>query len=665
MPVESEQEIINLTNASDDHFLQLPKPEQDRINIEIKSGLVDHLYAGTIPGIITGLFVSIIVFILLHKEVNLIALSIWFGLYTLTQFASLVASILYRRFKTKLSVQNWALMLSVLLGSYTVLYGSCIFFNPPSVTNRFIILALLLMSATSFSMVTVGMSWLCIVLISLNLIPVIIWFILQHNLQYLIAAVLMLVYSAFLVAMNWRSTGWLINSLRASKMLASLTHQANYDLLTDLPNQRLLTQYIEQGISNGKTSSQSFVLVCFGVNRLEIFNNSLGYQAGDLIMQSLTKRLEIFIEERENGNLEYILTLPRHDAFTILIKPKNPIVVQIDMGKINEELNQLFQVLESTFHLGKGESRLTASIGVATFPEHGNDWNTLLSNGYAAMFQAKMLGGNQLVYYKKEINERAPYLLELETDLHHALKGKQFELYYQPIIDLNAGRVSGMEALIRWNHPIRGFVSPLDFISLAEETNLIIPIGEWVLEEAATQVKKWNEGSLRDFSLKVAVNISPKQLRQGNLIGTIDRVLKKTGLDPRHLELELTETIILDAKVVPLVQEITKKGIGLSIDDFGTGYSGLSYLKVFSIDKIKIDKSFIDDIALNTESATIVSAILAMVKELGIKTLAEGVETQDQLEFLESKGCRYIQGFYFSKPLKAKDFVQYVQNNSK
>jgi EAL domain-containing protein (putative c-di-GMP-specific phosphodiesterase class I) len=253
--------------------------------------------------------------------------------------------------------------------------------------------------------------------------------------------------------------------------------------------------------------------------------------------------------------------------------------------------------------------------------------------------------------------------LAIENDLYEAINLNQLQVYYQPLVDLKTGKISGAEALIRWLHPVHGFISPINFIPLAEETGLIVPIGAWVLREACKQTLIWQQMGFSDF--KIAVNVSGKQLTHDNFIETIKNTLKETGFNPHYLELELTETAILDENILAIIKEFTKLDIGLAVDDFGTGYSGLSYLKRFSIDKLKIDQSFVRDIPANNDSITIVSAILAMAKELKVKSLAEGVETEEQLRFLQEKGCDYIQGYYFSKPLEASYFTQLLLNYPK
>ncbi len=635
-------------------YKQLSELEQAQVESDIEKELIEHLYKAARPGSITAFLTSIVVFILFYNYTNFSYLVDWFIGFNLTLLLVVILDIYYRKFKDKIDIQTWGFAHSFLIVLCTAFWGSCIFFDPHDFVHQFILLALLCMVASSFSMVTVGMFKLCIVCIGFVLLPVASWFFFQHDLYYKLGGAIIFCYFIFLIGMNRRSTEWFRNSLKLSKMLASFTHQANHDLLTDLPNQRLLVELLEESINKAKSNQHSFGVVSFAINRLESFNN-FGYQTSDLIIQALAKRLKSLLENLDRldgGKTRYTLTLPRSDAFTIIIEP-------LKLEAIEEKTSQFLAALDSPFSLGKREAKISGSLGVSLYPKDGDSVRTLLSNAYAAMFQAKQRGGSQIEIYQPKFNAVGPSLLELENDLYHALERKELLVYYQPLVDLNIGKICGMEALIRWKHPKRGMVSPVDFIPLAEETGLINPIGEWILKEACTQTVLWQQ---QGFNLKVAVNLSAKQLWKGNLPTIIDRILEKTHISPQFLELELTETQILDENLVPLIREITNKGISLSIDDFGTGYSGLSYLKFFDVGKIKIDRSFIQDVTSNNNSATIVSAILGMAKELGIKTLAEGVETKEQLEFLRERGCQFIQGFYFSKPLSAEDFTELLRN---
>ena len=633
-------------------YQKLSDLERQKIETEIQKDLLERFYVSTRTGLITGFFGSFIVLAFIYHLAPFHYLMLWFTGLTCTQCLALCLDWAYRKKKIKWKPKTWSLLYKVLSVICTVFWGLGFFLNIANFEYQLASLAFLCMVASTFSTATLGLFKLCIICVSFLLLPAAIFFMLEPLFVYLLAGIVIILYLISLLGMNKRNTVWLIDSLKLSKMLASFTHQASHDLLTDLPNQRLMVQLIDSAIEKAKSTQQSFGIICVAINRLESLN-SIGYQTGDLIVQALAKRLNIFLEnmdQKSAGSVRHTLTLPRSNAFTVIVEP-------MTLESMKHSSQQLFEALESPFSLGKRDTKISVSLGISFYPEHGDDVKTLLSNAYTAMFQAKQRGGNQMEVYEPELGQTAPILLELETDLYHAVERKELLVYYQPIIDIISGKIAGMEALVRWNHPQRGMVSPMDFIPLAEETGLINAIGEWVLEEACTQTVRWRA---QGFPLKVAVNLSAKQFWKGNLPDIIGNILDKTGIGTQFLELELTETQILDKKLVPLIKAITNKGISLSIDDFGTGYSGLSYLRFFDVGKIKVDKSFVDDVTTNDNSATIVCAILDMAKAMHIRTLAEGVETKEQLDFLRERGCQYIQGFYFSKPLSTEEFSKYL-----
>lgn len=636
---------------------QVTAEERNQINDQIREDLVEHLYKSNNTAIATGFLTSVAVFIFYYNAVPLLPLLIWFVAFTLALLFIAAITIGYRKYRYKTDTRTWELLLCSVIVVCSILWGATtVLFLYTDLTHQYIQFAILLMLASAYSMGTVGETVLGIVTITAMLAPIVIWTFAQGGFYHSLAGAFLIFYYLWLIGMNRRSTDWLINSLRLKIENSFFTHQANHDLLTDLPNHRMLIRYLELYVRSFKASKESFAIICFGVNRLEMFNNSLGYQAGDLIIQSLAKRIKtVFDQKSLKDDKTRIITLPRPDSFTFVIEP-------LKLTEVAEEIRDIFSILDTPFHLGQREAKLTASIGVSLFPTDGENARILLSNAYASMFQARQQGGNAVEYYKREINEKTPVMLELESEMHHALINHEFEVYYQPIIDIIENKVAGMEALIRWNHPKRGMVPPNDFIPLAAETGLILPIGEWVMEQSCKQTVEWLKSGLALQELKVSVNLSVKQLRQGNLLEIVENILEKTGLDAHNLDLELTETEMLDEKLAPLIRDLTSRGVSLSIDDFGTGYSGLSYLKFFKVDKIKIDQSFIRDVTTNVDSSTIVSAILAMGKEMGIKTLAEGVETVEQLNFLKERTCRYVQGYYFSKPVPAAQFKEFLKN---
>ena len=647
-----------MTKAKTNDNNTLTLLEQSEINAHIKKDLVDHLLHSVPVIALTGFLSGLLLYFTIY-EAPILAETLWLMGFNLLLLLTLGSYFYYKRAKLKFNSSQWELALSCLITLSTACYSICVIFIPEELVLQFLLLSLLSMMAAILSMATIGSTRLCILTSSLILVPIAIWFFLHSHPHFKIAGGLVLFYLAFIIGMNRQSTIWLKDALKLKIENSYVTHQASYDFLTDLPNQRLLSREIERAIKLFENSDQQFSIVCFTINRIDTIYNNVGFEAGDLIIQSLANRLKLLLTEYSNADpntTKATLTLPRPNVFIILFSPIQP-------DSFPQKVQNLFSVLQMPYHLGLRDATFTASIGVCMYPSDGRDAKELIANAYAAMFIAKQKGGNQIEYYQKTLNEKSSKLLELENDLHHALDYQELVIYYQPIVDLRNGKIAGFEALIRWKHPKYGLIPPVEFIPLAEETGLIVRIGAWVLEQVCMRTVQWHNQGFQDLLLKACVNLSAKQLRNGNeLINTLNYVLEKSGLDPCFLELELTETEVLDESLIPIIQEITQKGITLSIDDFGTGYSGLSYLQFFDVDKIKIDKSFIQDVTINTENATIVSAILAMAKELHIKTLAEGIETKEQLEFLKEKGCQFMQGFYFSKPIPGDEFTKLLQS---
>jgi EAL domain-containing protein (putative c-di-GMP-specific phosphodiesterase class I) len=330
------------------------------------------------------------------------------------------------------------------------------------------------------------------------------------------------------------------------------------------------------------------------------------------------------------------------------------------MEELERKITPLFSVLNDPVNAADQTVKLTASIGVSVYPRHGKNINSLLMNAESSMFQARQKGGNFISIYKDDPGTDMSKQLEVEKNLHDALPNNEFELLYQPIIDLKTGFICGAEALVRWRSPSLGYVMPSNFIPIAEMTGIINPLGAWVFEQACKQLKEWHTIGFR--TLHMAINLSAKQLLRKNLSSTINTTLLKIGLTPEFIQLELTESVAFQSDVVPILNKFKQLGLGLSIDDFGTGYSGLSSLKLFSIDILKIDKSFIHDLNTNNDNKTIVSNTIALAKKLNLKVVAEGVETIEQLAFLKEGHCDMIQGYYYSPPIAADDFIQLLKS---
>ncbi len=628
---------------------QISQDEKVRIGKQVRADLVEHLYQGCLPGTITGLLVSTLLFLDYYGYTNTYLLITWLVFFDLMMISLSALFFIYIKFKYMFSLFAWEWIYSIAMTGCAISWIPSILLMPDDRTRQSLALILIFLATTGYSTGTIGQFRLGVVTLNIILFPLAIICFYKGGIFYNIIGAYSLIYMFFLIGINHRSTQWFKDSLKLKLENTLVSYQANHDLLTNLPNQRLLPQYVDIAVNTVKNTQDTFAVVCFSLNRMEVINDSLGHQAGDSIIQSVASRLTALAQRAKNEKTQLVLTISRKDTFNILLMP-------IKENAIEAKVKELFSVLDDPFYLEKQGIKITASAGISIFDKDGRDADALLINADAAMFRAKQFGGNRLEFYREEINAQIPKQLELETDLHKALENNELLVYYQPLVNLKTGKVSGMEALMRWQHPTHGFISPAHFIPIAEETGLIVPIGAWILREACVQTKKWHQMGFNE--LRVAVNLAEKQLREKDLIPNIIAVLQQIGLEPRFLELEITETAILDETIIHVIQEFKRAGLSLAVDDFGTGYSGLSYLKRFSIDKLKIDQSFVRDIPGNEESITIVSAIIAMGKELNVTTLAEGVETEEQLEFLRTKGCDYMQGYYFSKPLDTNSFTQ-------
>jgi diguanylate cyclase (GGDEF)-like protein len=444
---------------------------------------------------------------------------------------------------------------------------------------------------------------------------------------------------------------------KTAKMLESLKHandelqrQALHDPLTKLPNRVLLEDRLDQALVHSNRFGTVCAILFVDLDRFKTVNDSLGHFVGDELLRAVAARLATLVRGED--------TVSRlgGDEFVILLKE---IGNAADAAAVADKI---LQGLGRAFRVHTHELFITPSIGVSLFPSHGQNAQTLLTNADAAMYSAKKQGRNNVQVFAADMNTSFPERLKLETDLRRALERHEFELHYQPMIDIQLGRMVGMEALLRWRHPDRGLVSPADFIPLAEETGLIVPIGRWVLEEACAQNKAWQNKGLG--KLRVSVNISAVQFRQKDLLETIARALTQSGLAPEDLEVEITESTVMQnaSEATVTLERLSRTGVLISIDDFGTGYSSLSYLKSFPINTLKIDRSFIRDISVDRDDAAIVRAIIGLAHNLRLRVVAEGVETEQQLEFLRSLESDEYQGYYCSRPLAVADFERYMRD---
>ena len=426
-----------------------------------------------------------------------------------------------------------------------------------------------------------------------------------------------------------------------------IQHLTNYDRLTGLPNRTLFQTYLQQAIWE-TAENQQFALIVLDLNSLKDINSALGRTVGDLLLRKVAHRISNYIEPKD------VLARFGGDEFAILrtniTDYDSPIVLS----------NQLLNSLSEPFSLYGKQVHCSAKIGITIYPFDGTSIAQLLQNADTAIHQAKEQNFNTYQFYSPVINDKLKRILAIKENLCYALARQELSIYYQPRIEIATGRLVAVEALLRWQNSELGWVSPAEFIPIAEETNLIIPIGEWILYNACKQNKQWQQEGLPP--LRVSVNLSPGQFKQTQLVETIDRVLQDTDLDATHLELEITESLLMKdiAKAIAILKQLKQRGISIALDDFGTGYSSLSYLQKLPLNTLKIDRSFVTNIASNPDDAAISRAIVALAKSLHLNITAEGVENKAQLNYLQEQGCHEVQGYYFSKPLPSDRLKEFM-----
>lgn len=435
------------------------------------------------------------------------------------------------------------------------------------------------------------------------------------------------------------------------KLLQQMAHQANHDPLTELPNRVLFNDRLKMALAQATHTGQSVAVMFIDLDRFKQVNDMLGHVGGDNLLKEVAGRLKNVVRKGD--------TIARlgGDEFTVLVQQAD------NEGIVAEIAQSLIDDLRRPFVVDNHEFYVTASAGIAVYPSDGKTAQDLMKHADIAMYRAKERGGNNFQLFTRSMNERILKRIAIETRLRHALDRNEFELYYQPKINVSTGQITGVEALIRWNHPEKGLISPAEFIPLAEETGLIVPMGEWVLRQACIQLKTWQDKGA--FSGRVAVNLSAYQFRQKRLSKRVGEILRETGLESSFLELEVTESAAMqDVEfTMKTLHELRQMGVHILVDDFGTGYSSLNYLKQFPITALKIDRSFMRDITINPKDAAIVATIIVMAKNLNLKVVAEGVETSEQMKALLDQKCSEMQGFFFSRPLAVLEFEDFLKQN--
>jgi diguanylate cyclase (GGDEF)-like protein/PAS domain S-box-containing protein len=430
----------------------------------------------------------------------------------------------------------------------------------------------------------------------------------------------------------------------AQIMALEMTHSAQHDFLTGLPNRMLLNDRVSQAIGAAERHTKKVAVLFLDLDGFKHINDSLGHPIGDKLLQSVAKRLVGCVRNSD--------TVSRQggDEFVVLLSEMEH---QEDAAIT---ARRMLQSVAGAHSIDQHDLRVTASIGLSVFPDDGLNAETLIKNADTAMYQAKENGRQSYQFFKLAMNVRAVERQSIEESLRRALEQKEFSLHYQPKVRLATGKITGAEALLRWTHPTRGPVSPADFIPVAEDCGLILPIGQWVLREACKQARSWLDAGLPLGT--IAVNISSMEFREDNFLDSMFTTLAETGLDPKCLELELTESVLMKRaeSAASVLKTLRARGVKIAVDDFGTGYSSLSYLRKFPIDALKIDQSFVRQITSTPDDTTIVTAVISMGRSLNMRVIAEGVETRGELEFLRSHQCEEAQGYYFSRPVFPEQF---------
>ncbi len=432
-------------------------------------------------------------------------------------------------------------------------------------------------------------------------------------------------------------------------MALEMAYSAQHDFLTGLPNRMLLKDRVNQAITLAPRHLKKVAVLFLDLDGFKHINDSLGHPTGDKLLQSIAKRLvgcvRISDTVSRQGGDEFVVLLSEVD------QPEDTAITA----------RRMLQAVAEAHSIEQHDLHVTTSIGVSVYPDDGLDAETLIKNADTAMYQAKENGRQSYQFFKSAMNVRAVERQSIEESLGRALERQEFSLHYQPKINLRTGQITGAEALLRWTHPIRGPVPPAQFIPVAEDCGLILPIGNWVLREACKQARIWAEAGLPMAT--IAVNISAVQFRDENFLEGIFAILKDTGLHPRFLELELTESVLMKhaESTESILKTLRARGVQVAVDDFGTGYSSLSYLRKFPIDALKIDQSFVRQIATAPGETTIVTAVISMGRSLKLWVVAEGVETQEELAFLQDHQCDEAQGYYFSQPVLPQEFARLLE----
>lgn len=532
--------------------------------------------------------------------------------------------------------------------------GSFLMVQNDLIRQTFTILVLMGVTAAANSLYSPNMRVYLYFLLPAFL-PLSAYLFLQGNI-YILLGILACIYIFLMLAISFHTQTLITNSLllrfKNIGLLEDLFYQAHFDALTGLPNRTLAVDRITQAISFAENLHLDVAVFFIDIDRFKLINDTLGHSSADKLLQMVSKRLSQCVRANDtvsrSGGDEFLILLPA-------LRSENEIISIA--RRCLEDINMTFLVEEHAFNI-------SISIGISIYPKDGSNAEALIRNADIAMYKAKELGRNNFQFYTEAMNQKVLARIQLENELRMALKNpEQFSIVYQPIVSLKTGKINSVEALLRWQHPTMGFIKPEIFIPIAEESGLIIPLSKFVLLNACKQTKSWHQLGIEH--MQISVNLSTVQFKQANFFDEVKLILNQTNLPSEFLILELTESILIDnsEKNLKVLRQMKQLGIQIVIDDFGVGYSSLNYLKQLPVDKLKIDRSFIKDVLLHQEDAAITSAIIALANNLGLKVIAEGIEKEEQLEFLIKHHCDEVQGFYFSKPLSAIDCEKLFEKN--
>ena len=458
-----------------------------------------------------------------------------------------------------------------------------------------------------------------------------------------------------------RVAGQVTVALSTARLMEKAWSLAYVDPLTHLPNRLLMKDRLRQALLRANRMKQRVAICFLDLDHFKRINDTLGHDFGDQLLQEVSQRMLECLRKTDSITRPTVVHAQAHvarlggDEFTILLSDLH------EAEGAEKAVRRILGAIRKPFRINERELFISGSMGIAIYPEDGSDLDTLLKNADTEMYHAKEAGRNNFQFYSKSMSAAAAERLSLESSLRRAVDRDELLLLYQPVVDLNTGEIVAAEALLRWRHPELGILSPAKFIPVAEESGLIVPIGEWVLQAACLQARAWATEGFQP--IRIAVNLSGRQFKEHRLIDSVRRALQQAGAEPESLELEITESLLMhsEPETLSTLQQMKEMGLGLSIDDFGTGYSSLSYLKNFPVDRLKIDRSFVKGIPGQERDVALMSAIIAMAHNLNLKVVAEGVETEDQLAFLCERGCDEMQGYLFSKPIEAEALRQQLR----